>query len=119
MGYRLTIYGHLDVWKIPPDGSLGTEPTIRQVYNVEAGNLRDVNKFLDERLADIVGANAMKVYKDPDKRELTKIEPWIVVPMHMITHLSFSVRQLTGEVPIYNSTKGIVEVPSGKEVIKQ
>lgn len=116
-GYRITIVGHLDVWKLPPDGSLPSE--IYQIFNVDAESDAQMNKFIDDRMADIAATGAMKAYRDPNSRKIGKIEPWITVPLHMITHLSFKVRPLTGEVPIFDKNEGKSIVASGKDVVIQ
>lgn len=113
-GYRVLIVGHLDVWKMPPDGSLPNE--IAQVYNVDAESDAQLSDFIDKRMADVAGSGAMKVFREPDTREIGKLQEWIVVPLHMITHLSFRTKLLSGELPIYSRSEGKSVVPSGKDV---
>lgn len=116
-GYRVSIIGNLDLWRMPPDGSLPKQ--IVQVFNVDAESDAQLNNFIDERMADIAASGAMKVYRDPNKRQIGKIDPWITVPLHMITHLSYDVQLLTGEVPVYSKSEGKSIVPSGKDVMIQ
>ncbi|HXQ34300.1 MAG TPA: hypothetical protein VN843_09825 [Anaerolineales bacterium] len=116
-GYRVSIIGHIDLWRMPPDGSLPKE--IVQVFNVDADSDAQLNSFIDERMADIAGSGAMKAYLDPNKRQIGKLDPWITVPLHMITHLSYRVQLLAGEVPVYSKAEGKSIVPSGKDVIVQ
>jgi hypothetical protein len=116
-GYRVRIVGNLDIWRMPPDGSLPKE--IVQVFNVDAESDAQLNSLIDERMADVVGSGAMKVYRDPSKRELGKLDSWIVVPLQMITHLSYRVQLLAGEVPVYSKAEGKSIVPSGKDVTIQ
>ena len=113
-GFRISIIGHVDFWRMPPDGSLPKE--IIQVFNVDAESDASVNEFINARMADIVGSNAMKAYRDPSRREIGKLTTWITVPLHMITHLSYEVRLLAGELPVFDTSEGKSIVPSGKDV---
>lgn len=116
-GYRVLIIGHLDVWKLPPDSALPNE--IAQVFNVDAESDAQLSDFIDKRMADIAGSGAMKVFRDPDIREIGKLQEWIVVPLHMITHISFKTKLLTGELPMFSKNEGKSIVPSGKDVAIQ
>lgn len=116
-GYRVIIVGHLDIWKMPPDGSLPNE--IIQVFNVDADSDAQLSNFIDTRMADIVGCGAMKVFRDPDIREIGKLQPWITVPLHMIAYLSYKIKSLTGELPMYSKSEGKSVLPSGKDVVTQ
>ena len=116
-GFRILIIGHLDIWRIPPDGSLPRE--IHQIFNVDAESDAQLVNFVDERIVDVVSSGWMRVYRDPSKRQIGKLEPWISVPLHMITHLSYQVQPLTGEVPIFSSAEGKAVLPSGKDVVIQ
>lgn len=113
-GYRVAIIGHMDVWKMPPNGSLPNE--IIQVFNVDAESDGQLSNFIDARMADIVGSNAMKVYRNPEERTIGKLQDWITVPLHMLTHLSYKINLLTGELPVYSKAEGKSIVPSGKDV---
>ena len=77
-GYRITIVGHLDVWRLPPDGSLPAEA--RQVFNVDAESDRALNEFIDQRIGDIVASGAMKAYRNPEDRTIGKMNDWFTVP---------------------------------------
>ena len=116
-GYRVIIVGHLDVWKMPPDGSLPGE--VVQVFNVDAESDAQLTNFIDARMGDIAGSGAMKVFREPDTRAIGKLQEFITVPLHMITHISFKTKLLTGELPVYSKAEGKSIVPSGKEVVKQ
>lgn len=112
--YHVVITGHLDEWKLPPDGSLPKK--IHQVYNYDVETPRQIGEQIDARQADIVGSGAMKVRLDPFRVKIGALEPSITVPLHMITHLSFKVIPMTGEVPYLKN--GEIVVKSGKEVVK-
>lgn len=113
-GYRVAITGHLDVWRLPPSGSLPNE--IVQVFNVNAESDAELSNFIDARVADIMGSGAMKVFRNPEIREIGKLQDWITVPLHMITHTSFTTKLLTGELPVYSRAEGKSIVPSGKDI---
>lgn len=102
---------------MPPDGSLPNE--IIQVFNVDADSDAQLSNFIDARMADIAGSGAMKVFRNPEIREIGKLQDWITVPLHMITHLSYKLKLLTGELPVFSKAEGKSIVPSGKEVVKQ
>lgn len=112
-GYRVVIVGHLDIWKKPPNGSLPDE--ILQAYNVDVDTEAGLSNFIDARMADIVGSGAMKVYRDPDMREIGKLQPWITVPLHMITHVSYRLKLLTGDLPVYSKAEGKSVLPDGSD----
>lgn len=116
-GYRVAIIGNLDEWRLPPDGSLPKQ--IVQVFNVNAESDAQLSDFIDARVADIMGSGAMKVFRNPEERTIGKLQDWITVPLHMITHTSFKTKLLTGELPVYSRAEGKSIVPSGKEVVKQ
>jgi len=112
--YHVVITGHLDEWKLPPDGSLPKE--IHQVYNYDVDSLAKLGREIDDRQADICGSGAMKVRRDPFKIKVGVLEPSIIVPLHMITHLSFKVTLMTGEMPILKNDEIVLK--SGKDVVK-
>lgn len=112
--YHVVITGHLDEWKLPPDGSLPRK--IHQVYNYDVDSPAQLGRQIDERQADIFGSGGMKVRLDPFKIKVGVLEPSITVPLHMITHLSFKVIPMTGEMPILKN--GEIVLKSGKEVVK-
>ena len=116
-GFRIIIIGHLDIWRIPPDGSLPRE--LQQIFNVDAESDAQLNDFIDQRMGDIAASGAMKAYRDPNRRQIGKLEQWITVPLHMITHLSYQVQPLAGEMPVFSSAEGKAILPSGKDVVIQ
>lgn len=116
-GYRVAIIGHLDEWKLPPSGSLPKQ--VVQVFNVNAETDAQLNDFIDARVADIMGSGGMKAFRNPEERTIGKIQDWITVPLHMITHTSFTIKLLIGELPVYSRAEGKSIVPSGREVVKQ
>lgn len=116
-GYRVVIIGHLDEWKLPPDGSLPKQ--VVQVFNVQAESDAQLSDFIDTRMADIAGSGAMKVFRNPEERTIGQLQDWITVPLHMITHVSFRTKLLTGELPVYSKSEGKSIVPSGKDVTVQ
>lgn len=114
-GYRVTIRGHWDERKRPLDGSAPRDPV--QIFNVDANSDAQLGKFVDERIADICGCNFMKVPIDPNKKELGKLQPWVGVPLSSLTHVSWEVRLMAGEVPVFDKEEGKSIVPSGKKVV--
>lgn len=102
---------------MPPDGSLPNE--VIQVFNINAETDAQLSDFIDARMGDIAGSGAMKVFRNPDTREIGKLQDWITVPLHMISHISFKTKLLTGELPVYSRSEGKSIVPSGKDVVKQ
>lgn len=98
---------------MPPDGSLPNE--IVQVFNVDAESDSQLSNFIDARMADIAGSGAMKVFRDPDVREIGKLQPWITVPLHMITHVSYRLKLLTGDLPVYSKAEGKSILPDGSD----
>jgi hypothetical protein len=116
-GFRISINGHLDIWRLPPDGSLS--PIVQQVFNVDSDSIAVVNNYIDERIKDIVLSGGMKVYDSPNHITVGKMNPWKTIPLHMIAYLSFTLEPMIGELPVYNSRTRTVEVASGKDIIKQ
>lgn len=110
--HRVTIIGHVDVNKKPDDLPF----KIRQVFNVE-GTDAQVNDFVDARMADIIGSGAIKALDNPDHREIGKLLPWKAVPLHMLTHISFEVKTLTGENPLFDKEKKTSVVKGGKKAV--
>src|SRR5208282_1566373 len=113
--YHVVITGHLDEWRLPPDGSLPSQ--IHQVYNYDTENPQKIVEQVDLRMGDILQSGAMKAYKDPFNLKVGAIEPFYTIPLHMITHLTHKVIPVTGETPFLN-TKGELYVKSGKAVVK-
>lgn len=114
-GYRVTIIGHWDERKRPKTTAVPRD--LIQIFNVDATSDAQVGRFVDERIADIAGCNFMKVPVDPNKRELGKLQPWIGIPLSSLSHISFEVKLLVGEVPRFDNEEGKSIVPSGKKVV--
>lgn len=115
-GYRVIIRGHLDQKKRPAKGwgSIGIPEDPRQVFHVDAPSESHLNNFIDARMADIIGCNGMKAELDPDNKDLTKIRPWVAIPMSTLTHISFEFTLMAGELPVFYKDKGTLN-PSGKK----
>jgi hypothetical protein len=113
--YHVVITGHLDKWRLPPDNSLPDK--IYQIYNYDVKSIRQLNNYIDARIGDILACNGMKAFREPNQRDLTKLEDSITVPVNMIAYISHKVTEMTGELPLYKDGETILK--SGEEVVKQ
>lgn len=111
-GFHVVIIGHVDPQKRPVD----FPEKIYQVFNYDVEHPKQLSNIPDDKIGDIVGCGFMKVRLDPFKVDTTILEPWIAVPLHMLTHLSHLIKPITGELPIFKDGK--LQLKSGKEVVK-
>lgn len=115
MDYIVTFTAFIDERKRPER----FPKVIKDVLPVTFNNGTELVNFVNARNEMYNRNQGMGVNLDPGSLEdLSIIDTKRVwVPMHMITHLTASIKALTGEMPQITNA-GITEMPSGKEVVK-
>ncbi len=112
--FHVVVTGHLDEWKLPPSGGLPNK--VHQLFNCEVKSEAALGTFIDQAIGNIVGSGAMQVYKDPFNIKAGGLNPSFTIPLHMLTHITWKVLPVTGEMPQLKN--GEIVVASGKEVVK-
>ena len=111
----VTFTGYIDERKRPER----FPRVIKDVLAVSFQNSIELVNFVNARNEMYNRNQGMGINLDPSALEdLSIIDTKRVwVPMHMITHLTATIKNVIGEMPQI-SDAGITEMPSGKDVVK-
>ena len=114
MNYMITFFGHIDVAKRP----IGFPDVVHELIVINTTNIDAIVKAANDASQRYIRDQGMSVGLKPHlPDEVGKLDlDRVWVPMHMITHITLSVRTVEGEVPQMSTPAGDLKFPSGKDL---